>query len=225
MKSSTRMSPFSRANGRSTGLALLIFWAALVALVSSGSVSATDTLEAASVDSLEAPSQADIRELARLLSDERVAAWLQKQATAATPVPESDGAAVTLRDTLRLRLDLIRTRATDIAAATQSVPSVPTAFAKAWTRDVQPGDALRSVVYTLIFIFIGAGLEWLFWRYMSPVRQRLEFTRGASFADDMFSHVRLVCNCWPSRAWTVDWCRCIALSDSLCAFFTCPPCR
>jgi len=185
MKGSRRPFTLRLDNCVSIGLASLLFSLVFFVLVFSSNADAAETNETIGEESLEAPSQADIRELARLLSDKRVAAWLQNQATAAASVPESDAPAVKFRDTLRSRLDLIRTRATDIVAATQSVPGVPTAFAKAWTRDVQPGDALRSVVYTLIFIFIGAGLEWLFWRYLAPVRLRLEFTHGASFADDM----------------------------------------
>jgi len=152
-------------------------------------VSAADatTLAASEADpsKLTQPTQADIRELARLLSDERVAAWLKEQAEATDPAQELPEDAANFRDELQSRLDLIRNRATDIAAASRSVPDVPDAFAKAWVKDVQPGDALRSVVYTLIFIFIGAGLEWLFWQYMSPTRQRLEFTQTMSFSDDM----------------------------------------
>lgn len=154
--------------------------------VPAASAQSTDASSTDTVDtSAQEPTQADIRELARLLGDQRIVNWLKEQASQNETEQSEQSDRVSIRERLRQRLDSVRSRATEIASAGHSVSDVPDALSRAWMKDVQPGDALRSVVYTIIFIFIGAGLEWLFWRYMAATRRSIEFSNEHSLSRSM----------------------------------------
>ena len=130
------------------------------------------------------PSPNDIRELMRLLGDEGMQQWLARQATEG---PAEDGTAgeadgIALQEWLIARLASVDETANAVAAAWNEPGEALARFAAAWTEQMGEGETLRSVVYVIIFLIIGAGLEWLYWRYAWDLRRRIELAaeRGES---------------------------------------------
>ena len=122
-----------------------------------------------------APSANDVRELLRILGDQRVVEWLKDAAVAAPAAPDEDDGA-SLRAAVEQRLVAARKRMAELAAAWSNFPLVPRVLAEAWCSQLSPGDALRSLTYVIIFLFMGGGLEWLFWQYFHPTLVRIEHT-------------------------------------------------
>ena len=46
-----------------------------------------------------------------------------------------------------------------------------------WREQVTDDRRVQSLTFVLIFLFLGAGLEWLFRQYSNPMRRRLEITQ------------------------------------------------
>ena len=120
------------------------------------------------------PAAADAQELLRILGDPRVVEWL-KEAAAASPADAGEGGA-SLRAAVEHRLAAARQRMADLATAWSNFPLVPEVLADAWRSQLSRGDALRSLTYVIIFVFVGGGLEWLFWQYFHPTLVRIEHT-------------------------------------------------
>lgn len=121
----------------------------------------------------QAPAAADVQELLRLLGDPRVVEWL-KEAAAEQPAVGDERAS--LRAAVEHRLAAARQRMSELAAAWSNFPLVPDVLADAWHSQLSRGDALRSLTYVIIFVFVGGGLEWLFWQYFHPTLVRIEHT-------------------------------------------------
>lgn len=122
-----------------------------------------------------APSADDVRELLRILGDQRVVEWLKDAAMAAPAAPDEDDGA-SLRAAVEQRLAAARKRMAELATAWSNFPLVPEVLAEAWRSQLSPGDALRSLTYVIVFLFVGGGLEWLFWQYFHPTLVRIEHT-------------------------------------------------
>ena len=120
------------------------------------------------------PAAADAQELLRILGDPRVVEWLKEAAAASTADAGEDGAS--LRAAVEHRLAAARQRMADLATAWSNFPLVPEVLADAWRSQLSRGDALRSLTYVIIFVFVGGGLEWLFWQYFHPTLVRIEHT-------------------------------------------------
>ena len=121
------------------------------------------------------PSPNDLRELTRLLADERIQHWLTARADEASEAPDAgrdDGMA--LQEWLIERLAAIDRYTEATAAAWEHPGAVLERFADAWAERMGEGETLRSIVYVIIFLIIGAGLEWLYWRYAWSLRRRIE---------------------------------------------------
>ena len=56
-----------------------------------------------------------------------------------------------------------------LQAAPQDVVRVAASWSAAW----QSGDGLRAVIYALILLLIGGGVEWLYWCYAGRARQAI----------------------------------------------------
>jgi small-conductance mechanosensitive channel len=59
-------------------------------------------------------------------------------------------------------------------------PLIPDVIAKAWRSELSPGEALRSLTYVIVFLFVGGGLEWLFWQYFHPLMMRIAHSKPTS---------------------------------------------
>ena len=129
----------------------------------------------------EAPSPNDQKELYRLLSDPRMIEWLRKSAIG---TPENKNAGGIDTDTFRQQLgeNLARTRmrVLELVSAWKYLPVAPETIVVLWQSHIGGSETLRSITYTIIFLFVGAGLEWLFWQYFSPLLLRVEFEKHAS---------------------------------------------
>ncbi len=131
---------------------------------------------ASDADATASPDQ--IRSLLQLLADEKVARWLQ------TELEDSkQDIAVRTDETLRTvatrRLQQIRSRAQQVMAAISALPVLPGKLQSRWQSGMTAEDSLRSIIYLLIFLFIGFGLEWLYWCYASLKLHQLELSNVA----------------------------------------------
>ncbi len=126
-----------------------------------------------------APSPNDVQELSRILSDPRIVDWLKQQAGQQPPQHTQD-AAHSLRSDIEARISAARQRISELANAWSNFPLIPDVLAEAWNAELRPGDGLRSLIYVIIFLFVGGGLEWLFWQYFHPLLVRIESLRPPS---------------------------------------------
>ncbi|MGC1504635.1 MAG: mechanosensitive ion channel domain-containing protein [Sulfitobacter sp.] len=147
--------------------ALALICALMVML--SGPVSAqTDT-------PILAPSTNDIHEFTRLLADERVQEWLRQQAD------DADLTVTAGAPGMREQLDALLLRTQDRIAALvrtwEGLGQAPELMQGRWREQVTDDRRVQSLTFVLIFLFLGAGLEWLFRQYSNPIRRRLEITQ------------------------------------------------
>ncbi|MEO0979008.1 MAG: mechanosensitive ion channel domain-containing protein [Pseudomonadota bacterium] len=131
------------------------------------------------------PSPNDIKELARLLADPTVVNWLQQRAAGLG----EDGAPVnlTFRESVELGLVQIQARVQEVGAALALVPDLPVIVSSTWQQGLTPREQLNFVVLLIIFVFVGVGLEWLYWRYAGYFRRRVELTRTNRYIDKVRS--------------------------------------
>jgi small-conductance mechanosensitive channel len=95
---------------------------------------------------------------------------------AAADQPAAGDERASLRAAVEHRLAAARQRMAELAKAWSNFPLVPEVLADAWRSQLSRGDALRSLTYVIIFVFVGGGLEWLFWQYFHPTLVRIEHT-------------------------------------------------
>ena len=112
----------------------------------------------------------------RLLGDPNIIAWIRDNAE---NLGKTDGSGtgaddVSFRDQLRDGLSRIQTRIQALGAAWNDLPTVPQTVAEHWNAGMAPGETLRGITYVLIFLFVGAGLEWLYWQYFQAALIRIE---------------------------------------------------
>ncbi len=122
------------------------------------------------------PSPNDLRELMRLLGDQNIIAWLRENAEnfGKTDGIDTDADDDSLRDQLRAGLNQIQARIQALSAAWNGLPAVPQTVAEHWNAGMTPDETLRGITYVLIFLFVGAGLEWLYWQYFQAALIRIE---------------------------------------------------
>jgi len=124
------------------------------------------------------PAPSDVQDLIRLLSDPRIVEWLKQNAAAAPPAPPQGGnPAMMARDELMHFLDRTKARAVELDHAGEALPSASMVLRDAWRQEMPQGETLRTITYVVIFLFIGGGIEWLYWQYFHPVMVRLEYLR------------------------------------------------
>jgi small-conductance mechanosensitive channel len=134
---------------------------------------------AASAEQAGPPAPGDVEDLLRLLGDPRIVEWLKRNAaTAPQATPrQSDNPAVMARDQLMRFLGRTKARAVELDHAGEALPSASMVLRDAWRQEMPEGETLRTITCVVIFLFVGGGIEWLFWQYFHPVMVRLEYIR------------------------------------------------
>ena len=124
----------------------------------------------------EPPSPNDVKELIRLLEDQRIKNWLEKGAEG-LGANEDAGSQVFgegLKSQFAATLDRTRERARLLQGVWRHLPDAPELLAAEWRESMAPGGTVRSLTYVLIFLFIGGGLEWLYRQYTGARLLRLQ---------------------------------------------------
>jgi small-conductance mechanosensitive channel len=121
------------------------------------------------------PSPAELKELAALLRDPAIQAWLQAQAdqpAAATPAVASEPQAV--HHAMASRLEAMHTFLRGLVGA---IPQLPGELAGAWRTlagdMMQERGVLEVALLLVVFVALGFGVEWLFWWATTGFRQRM----------------------------------------------------
>lgn len=120
------------------------------------------------------PSTNDLHEFTRLLGDERIQEWLRQQSDEAEriAVPETLG----MRNQLDARVLRTKDRIGALVRTWEGLGQAPEIVQGRWRDQVTDDRRVQSLTFVLIFLFLGAGLEWLFGQYSNPIRRRLEIT-------------------------------------------------
>ena len=131
--------------------------------------------EETTAETVAPPSPNDLRELMRLLGDERVSTWLRQQASQDGLAAESNAAlGPSFQEQIQSALAYVQVRATELSAASVALLGAGALLDDAWDAEMSDDETLRSAIYVIIFLFVGAGLEWLYWRYAGGTLRRIE---------------------------------------------------
>ena len=133
----------------------------------------------ATEDTVSTASPEQARALLQLLADEKVVRWLLTELEDKAQEDAATDANDTLRTVATRRLKKLRSRAGEVMAAISELPTLPGKLQRRWQSGMTADDSLRSMIYLLIFLFIGCGLEWLYWRYASLRLRQLELSNVA----------------------------------------------
>jgi small-conductance mechanosensitive channel len=117
----------------------------------------------------------EVKALLQLLANENVVRWLQNELDAKAPQSAANTSG-NMKAAMARRLQQLRTRAADVMQAVTDLPALPASLQQRWQSGMTAVDTLRSVIYLLIFLFIGFGLEWLYWCYASLKLHQLELS-------------------------------------------------
>lgn len=119
-------------------------------------------------DSAEQSTQVDF--FLRLLAEPEVQAWLTEQAEIEAPpsAPDSE-----LGMPMAEPFEGLRERIRVLMRVAPDIPSLPGRIAASWVGNLSASDLLRGATYLLIFLFVGAGLEWLYLQFTDSTRVRL----------------------------------------------------
>ena len=138
------------------------------------SAQTTDVAEPAVIA---APSTNDIHEFQRLLGDERIQNWL-KEAAEATGQPTDETVPVaSVPDYLKQLVKKIRLRRLKLREAWQQAGSTPDTIKAIWTSNLSETATLQAITYLVIFLFVGAGFEWLYAQYTGNRLLKLELQK------------------------------------------------
>ncbi|WP_422384995.1 mechanosensitive ion channel family protein [Roseibium album] len=132
-------------------------------------------------DTVAEPSPNDIKELARLLADPTIVNWLEQRADALNgeSAPENQS----FRDIAAQGLEAVQARVRQVGVALTLLPQAPSIISSTWQQELSPREQLNLVVLLIIFVFVGAGLEWLYWRYAGFVRRRIELHQSTTYLE------------------------------------------
>ncbi|MBV1863671.1 MAG: mechanosensitive ion channel family protein [Rhodobacteraceae bacterium] len=121
---------------------------------------------------IEDPSPNDLRELMRLLADQRVQNWLSESVEAGE-IEATEAKGAPFRDRLVVGLNKVRTRMSALGEAWVLLPETPKMLIDRWQEEMTLHRKVRSLTFLVIFLFVGAGLEWLYRQYTSIPLLRL----------------------------------------------------
>ncbi|MFT6676115.1 MAG: small-conductance mechanosensitive channel [Sulfitobacter sp.] len=152
-------------------IALLRSAALCLSLILTMTLSATP-LNAQTPPAPDAPSANDLSEFTRLLADQRIQHWIATQAKDAKANSPATG--LTLRQEIEQALAETRERLGDLALAWRAFPTAPDLLFDNWRAKVTPAQQVRGLTFVMIFLFVGAGLEWLYRQYTNPIKLRIE---------------------------------------------------
>lgn len=119
-----------------------------------------------------APSTNDLHEFTRLLADPRIQGWIAEQAQGADT--QTTDPAPSLREELNTVITATRTRLSALGEAWRAAPGAWPLFVERWRADLTPAQQVRGLTFVMIFLFVGAGLEWLYRQYTNPLKLRIE---------------------------------------------------
>jgi small-conductance mechanosensitive channel len=144
---------------------LLLIPLALAALLAAGPVVAQPS----------EPSAQQLRELAELLRDPAIQSWLQAQAEGTAPGADMAEVAEppTFRQMVARRIEAMRAFGRQLVAA---APTLPRELGQAWRNlyvESQDRGLLSILLLLAVFIALGFGVEWLFWRATAGFRERM----------------------------------------------------
>lgn len=167
-------------------LVVAIFWSGSIGLAQGpigllGADSKNNTVAIDTADALPTASPEQVRELLQLLADEKIVRWLQTELDSKT-AGSTTASNETLRTIAARRLQKLRERAGQVMNAMVELPALPDKLEGRWQSGMTAGDTLRSIIYLLIFLFIGFGLEWLYWCYASLKLRQLELSNVAGLS-------------------------------------------
>ncbi|MFT6023678.1 MAG: small-conductance mechanosensitive channel [Ascidiaceihabitans sp.] len=120
----------------------------------------------------EPPSSNDLHEFTRLLADQRIQTWIADQANSADVGMESP--TISVREQFEIFAAKTGQRVQDLGTAWAAAGNAPAMISERWNEQVTPNRKVRSLTFIMIFLFLGAGLEWLLRQYANPIRKRLE---------------------------------------------------
>ena len=131
------------------------------------------------------PSPNDLKELIRLLEDERIRNWLEKGAENATwnETPRAGADRDGLRAQLTALLDRTRERGQLLQGVWNGLAKAPAHLVEEWRQNLTGAETVRSLTYVLIFLFIGGGVEWLYRQYTNKRLLRLQLSVPDSLPD------------------------------------------
>jgi len=159
-------------------------WLALLALMLlSGPAAAQAPLPGGQADAarpaVDEPSPNDIKELSRLLTDPAIIAWLQARAAAepGTAAPPTES----LEEQVEAGLRVVSSRLAQVSDALTALPETPGVVAEAWNEKLPGNRRLLLLNLLIVFVFAGAGLEWLYWRYADAGRRWIERRPASNF--------------------------------------------
>ncbi|MEZ5647574.1 MAG: hypothetical protein R3E60_01130 [Alphaproteobacteria bacterium] len=121
------------------------------------------------------PAPADLETLGRLLSDERIRLWLQKQIASQGQEMAAESEtppAKTFQETLQFYLAQLRGKFLWLNDSIAALPQQITHAREIWSLEMGEGETLRSLVYILVFLSIGILAEFAFWKGTSDLRNR-----------------------------------------------------
>ncbi|MEM6987165.1 MAG: mechanosensitive ion channel domain-containing protein, partial [Pseudomonadota bacterium] len=112
-----------------------------------------------------------VQQFLDLLAEPEVESWLRDRSaaqptSAAAPDDHMDMPMSTAFDGLRQRIRVL-------ARVAPEIPTLPGRVRDAWVGNLSRTDILRGAIYLLIFLFVGAGFEWLYRQFTDDARARL----------------------------------------------------
>jgi len=142
----------------------------IASLFLAGGMREVSAQEVSAVVEIADPSPNDVRELMRLLADTRVQNWLGKKAE---EIPEKTLEGKTIREQLDVGFSLVRVRMAALGQAWQALPQTPTILHGFWRSEMGMQTRIRALTFLVIFLFVGAGMEWLYRQYTTIPMLRL----------------------------------------------------
>ncbi|MEM7439384.1 MAG: mechanosensitive ion channel family protein [Pseudomonadota bacterium] len=130
--------------------------------------------ESAETPAVPAPSPNDIKELNRLLADEGVQQWLRDAAKDEETL--ADETSQSPREIIEAGVARIGERASLMSQAVLMLPTLPSFLVEEWREGLTSAEKVRGATLLLIFIIVGAGLEWLYRQSVRLPLLRLEQT-------------------------------------------------
>jgi small-conductance mechanosensitive channel len=142
-------------------------------LASGGTIaqSTAPTAETASAEAkLASPNPEDLRALADLLAKPEIQAWLRDPRTV---LQEGARAGPTLHEAVSGQVDAARQELQELAKAAPDMPRELAEARRTLMEELRRRPVLAILIPVLIFAVLGAGCEWLYWRFSGGLRERI----------------------------------------------------